>query len=214
MHPTTPFRSLLKWIAAHALVVAIVSAINFSMSADDFNLIVLLALSGIISGFCIGTVEAWLLRSLLPKLGGWWVVTTIGTTPVGIAVGTVLLFGTANLALLNVAKTSIEESIGLGLFGFGIGAVVGVGQWGFLRRRFRHAWLWIVATTVGRSLGWAACLGLAYQLDLNKLPDSVLSTGMGMVGGTIYGSITGLCLVWLMAYCQRERAPFQQATED
>ena len=215
MRQTNPVHLLLKWIVAHTLAISITSTATFSMvSFNNFEqLTALLVLSGVISGLCLGGVEAWLLRPWLPKQAGWWVVVTIVAVPLGMVGG-----GFLGFLMIGFFSTSIDitmqQIMSSGAFGFGIGAIVGVAQWAFLRKGFRHAWLWIAAVTAGRSIGWSAGFGAIFKLDLPNLTSPALPAGIGgALGGTLYGIITGLCLTLLVAQYKRENTVSKQQTE-
>ena len=200
MHQATSFRLLLKWIAAHTLAISFTAAITFSMiSVETFGkTIAFLILSGVISGLCIGGVEALLLRPWLTKAAGWWVVVMVITVPLGMAGGGLLCFASLYFPGIN----EISEFMLAGALGCGIGALLGVAQWAFLRKVFRHTWIWMVAVTAGRTIGWSAGVEFAIKLDL--WPNRALSAGIGgAFGGTLYGIVTGLCLAWFVANCKR-----------
>jgi hypothetical protein len=79
------------------------------------------------------------------------------------------------------------------------GAVTGVFQWLVLRRRVGRAGWWIVASSIGWSAGVVA---VAATPDLGELFSGALATVASlflpaMVGGALYGAITGLALAWL-----------------
>ncbi len=217
MPPATPSYLILKCIAAHTLTVAIVSAITFGMTSNQFeNLIGLLLLSGFISGLGIGGVEAWLLRPLLQKRAGWWAFVMALVLPLGITGGGFLAI-MLTLPFASSTSNALQSFTSAGGFGFGIGAIVGVAQWVFLRRVFRHAWIWIATVTAGRTIGWA--MGMSLVSPLSPLYDGsldrlVLIAGIGgAIGGTVYGSIAGICLKWFVVNCKRQDNAPQQKTE-
>ena len=207
MRPVTSLPLLQKWILAHTLAVAAASAITFGLAATFFdllseNVLVVLAVSGAISGLCIGAAEAWVLRSLLTKQAIGWVLAMMVATPLGV-VGSGLLFV---IMEKSPAFDLFEpEFIGGGVFGLGVGIIVGLAQWVFFRRVFRHAWIWIAAVIAGRVIGWSASTALISQLTADVyLENLFLPAGLGgAIGGTIYGAIAGICLLWLVAHCQR-----------
>ena len=205
MRQTIASPLFLKWVLAHTFSVALVSAINFSIAYESslgYDELLLL-LPGIISGLCIGGAEVWLLRFLRRKEAICWVFSMAIVVPLGILIGGILSF------ILFPFAVSISPALDLftssGGLGFGIGAIVGVTQWFFLRKVFRHAWMWIVAVTVGRIIGWSIGMTLGLPLYDGDLASLILAMGIGgAMGGTLYGLITGLCLEWFVANCQRE----------
>ena len=126
-------------------------------------------------------------------------------TPLGMAVGGVLIVG-LSIVLPKLTTLSVQDFLVSGIFGFGIGAIIGIAQWGFLQEVFHHAWIWITAVIAGRAIGWTIGWNINSALDLSSLSVPLLPAGIGgALGGAIYGLITGLCLIWLAAnYKQRD----------
>jgi hypothetical protein len=75
----------------------------------------------------------------------------------------------------------------MGLIGALIGALIGVGQWLYLRRRMQNPAAWLLAS----SAGWA--IGLPLALTVNLLFGLGISAGMyGMFVGGAVGTAQGL----------------------
>jgi len=201
---------LFQWTAVHSIAFTIAAAIDFGLVAyvnalpfSFLSFFLLLAIAGAISGLCIGGVEIWLLRSLIPKQGKEWLLATIISTSLGVIFGGLLVAGI--LEIDTEIMTPLAYLIPAA-FGMSIGAAVGTAQWFMLRQRVRRAANWILATLAGRSLGWSAAIGFAIATI-----DSSISTGTtrefvlnaassGAIGGTFYGVLTGFCLLQFKVY--------------
>lgn len=139
-----------------------------------FPYIVLLSL-----GLTLGVVQAVLLGKVLPESPRWFRYTLAG------CVGAMLVMG-----LPGLVGYSASGVAGSALLMAAAGAVVGLGQWGLLRRHFRQAWLWIPAAALG---------ALSFVL-LAVTPAA--ETNEFVVRGTLYGLISavpaGLVLLWIV----------------
>ncbi|HUF39962.1 MAG TPA: hypothetical protein VMN57_15670 [Anaerolineales bacterium] len=120
------------------------------------------------------TLRTWL---------GWTAATALGWAAAGLTglpIGRVVLVEGGSAAILNVAAS-------MGLIGALIGALIGVGQWLYLRRRMRNAAAWLLATAAG----WG--LGLPLALTVNLFLGLGISAGMyGMFVGGAVGMLQGL----------------------
>lgn len=113
----------------------------------------------------------------LQLLAGWLLATTSGWAAAGLTglpIGRVVVVEGGPAALLAVAGN-------MGLIGGLIGALVGAGQWLFLRRRSHGAIAWLLATSAGWAVGLPAAL-----LALNYF-------SMGITAG-FYGLAVGFCV--------------------
>jgi hypothetical protein len=124
------------------LISAVISVVGFAGSR---------AVVGAVTGAGIGLGQWLFLRQRLPHAGWWLLVTTVGFA-VGWTIG-----GAVGMA---VGRSGIDWTIGW-VIGFAVtGAVAGLGQWLLLRRGLAQAGWWIVATTVGWTVGESIGLAL------------------------------------------------------
>jgi hypothetical protein len=117
-------------------------------------------------GVLIGVLQWLVLRQHVTKASRW-----VWASGGAVAIVGVLLFG------VDKFNTDLGWVVGVSLFG----TVVGVLQWGVLRRQISQAGWWLVASTVGWVVGM-------------PLGDIVGPPGLGAA----YGAITGIALVLLL----------------
>jgi hypothetical protein len=114
---------------------------------------------------------------------GWTAATALGWAAAGLTglpIGRVVLVEGGSAVILTVAGS-------MGLIGALIGALIGIGQWLYLRRRMRTPAVWLLATAAG----WG--LGLPLALTVNLFFGLGISAGMyGMFVGGAVGTIQAL----------------------
>lgn len=127
---------------------------------------------GILTGVCLGSAQALVLRSLISSIGWWILVNTVGW-PLGFFLG-------AQLASI----WGLTEFAFGAVIGAVVGLVLGLLQWLLLRSRLNgtSSW-WVLASMIAWSLSLAVYLpGLS---------------AMGLLYGGVSGAITGLLLLGL-----------------
>lgn len=116
---------------------------------------------------------------------GWW----IAATTAGVLSG--ILFGVSYI--LQDLYIGVRGELDTVLTWSAFGAVLGIAQWLVLRRRFDHAYVWVLANVLSWPAGWviARLIGLALNIGDVDWADPV-------VRPAVVGAATGLALVWLL----------------
>lgn len=113
----------------------------------------------------------------------WTAATALGWSAAGLTglpIGRVVLVEGGSAVILSVAGS-------MGLIGALIGALIGIGQWLYLRRRMETPSAWLLSTAAG----WG--LGLPLALTANLMLGLGISAGTyGMFVGGAVGTIQGL----------------------
>jgi hypothetical protein len=137
--------------------------------------VLLLIIIGTIVGFLIGFMQYLVLRHYISRLL-WWVLADVGAIAIfGMAAGTVKNFET------------------LGLVVFAAIIVIGLIQWFVLRDQVAHSGWWILINLIG----WLAGLGI--ESNIQKIKNSTIGLVISWpIGGTAFGIITGVLLVWML----------------
>lgn len=138
----------------------------------------------VVLGLATGAAQWVVMRRYLPQSARW-----VPATLVGYALCALIVAG-ANWAQL-ARSGPWDDALLVGLFG----TVIGLCQWWVLRRSYRQAWLWVVATAVG-------FLGVFW---LTQTPSQTWSVFIirSTVVGTLVAVVPGIVLVWLV----RRRTP-------
>lgn len=169
------------------LLVALIKPLAPLSSILNSTTVVVMA--GAVVGASLGAAQWLVLRRHLPR-AGWWVLATF----LGMAVG---------FALVNVNFDPMDIITP----GFVVGAPLGTTQWLVLRRHIPRAGWWVLATlgfTVCfySALAFAAMVVSAVAFYSGAPESSVLLTwflvAVVVVGGALYGGITGNLLVHLL----------------
>ncbi|NTU79062.1 MAG: hypothetical protein HGA45_06625 [Chloroflexales bacterium] len=134
-------------------------------------------LGGATTGAVIGAAQWLVLRRRLP-LTPWWIVATAAGMATGLALG-VGLFGTATVGTALLMRALVT------------GAGIGLAQYLLLRRFTRWAPLWVVAVTLGWTLGWGITAAVGVDLSPNF-------TVFGSTGAWAFQLLTGVTLAWLL----------------
>lgn len=145
------------------------------------------ALEGAIGGMAIGFAQWFLLKQRFSQ-SGWWIVASM--------VSWGLLGGSGIGALGWVAPKvlSIPVRLVYGIIDGAIaGVVIGVGQWWVLKNHVKRAWLWILFSIVG----WT--MGLTFAWVVGAVLRGFTGIFLGEVVGLIFGwfvfaAITGIAL--------------------
>ncbi|MBW4573827.1 MAG: serine/threonine protein kinase [Aphanothece sp. CMT-3BRIN-NPC111] len=130
------------------------------------------AIFGAVFGAAVGIMQWLILRQQIYGAAWWILATTIGAA-VSFPVGDVVY---------NALFGSIGAAVTYAIFGAVFGAAVGITQGLVLRR---VGW-WVLATTLG------AAVSFAFAANLPRV-------GL-VVGGVIFGGITGVVLDWLLSH--------------
>ncbi len=133
----------------------------------------------VVLGLATGAAQWVMMRRYLLQSARW-----VPTTLVGYALCALIVAG-ANWAQL-ARSGPWDDALLVGLFG----AVIGLCQWWVLRRSYRQAWLWVLATAVG-------FLGL-YWLTQNPSHTWSAFIIRSTVVGTLVAVVPGIALVWLV----------------
>ena len=171
------------WILAHAVAFAIATTIIAAIQAQGDSCVLLFA-SGVVSGSCSGSVEAWLLRGRCRR-PGWLLPITILATSSGVLASIPIL-----CILFRLFREGGQSQIlQIVLLSLCVGTAVGLFQAPFLRCRLGYALGWIAIVAFSRSIGWVAGFSLFEAHDFAN--EAVLAALSGALGGAIYGTITG-----------------------
>jgi len=103
-----------------------------------------------------------------------------------------------------VSNAWAEAVLVLVMSGAVLGTVFGFAQWFVLRKQFKRAAVWLLATAVAVSAGMMVAPGVIRALRLFAEPGIVSGAGIAAVFGTILGIITGLPLIWLLRHPKSE----------
>jgi len=139
------------------------------------------AVSGFAGGSLAGALQWLVVRRFLDSAGAWWATATAG--------------GWAAAVILGLAVEALTSGLVVRTIGAGIGLlVVAVAQRHYLRTRVSHAWVWLVANTLGILAGGGAVL--AVYLGTGVRPASAPG---GALLGLGLGLVTGVAFAWLLA---------------
>jgi hypothetical protein len=79
------------------------------------------------------------------------------------------------------------------------GAIVALVQWPVLRREIPNAFVWILAHTVGWTVGfWTSQLVLPLFFHDPAIQPAISTTVIAVTSGLVAGAITGLALLWIV----------------
>jgi len=125
--------SLVFWI----LGIAVTDALGIDVSWNGVGVA-----SGAVNGIVSGITQWIVLRNRI-RGAGWWLLASIGGG---------LVSGVVSLAVEAVA--GVDELVAGIIAGAVRGVIAGTAQWFLLENQVHHAGWWILASTVGGSLGW------------------------------------------------------------
>lgn len=145
-------------------------------------------------GLMAGITQWLILRQWLEK-AEWWILASAGGFLLAAGVGEYLL------------QPTLGENMGGLLLTIGLGLVPGILQWLFLRRQVARAGWWALASTV---LVFISFLAGVATVSGTRMQVGTLAFGavVGIAGGAVLGSTSGLLLVWLL----RQPAPASVGT--
>jgi hypothetical protein len=187
--PVTNFQSGVDWrffgwwVLGNIVGIGLAVVMGLIGASDMLAVLVRIALWGVV-GAVVGIIQQLVLqRQVYP--GNWVWVTIVGWTVGGIVAG--------------------REGVDWGV----IGGMVGTMQWFILRHHTHRAGWWVLANAIGlifgASTGWSIRFTSRWVLfrELTAIDEHVIEAidwiVAGIAGGTIYGIITGLWLVWLLS---------------
>jgi hypothetical protein len=167
-------------------------------------------------GFIIGWAQWTVLRHRVALSSGWVWVTGMAMLGAAVLALAALVVG-AGTADLGGERYSLFGRVWIG--GALGGAVLGLGQWPFLRRIFPAAGLWVVASALGGALVPPAAFALWLWAPEAMLGGAALGVRQALDGvpvfaaawtaaSCLYGAVTGGMMVWLLS---RRRAAENQA---
>jgi hypothetical protein len=178
----------LAWTFANAAGGAGAGAAVF-LVGDDWNGLALAAL--------IFSVPQWIaIREHVGNARAWIPITVLGVLA-GYVCGAFAFIGIDALILV-VGPTALFNpgfALGLLMSGLVFGTVLGFGHWMIFRRHFTDARVWIPSSAVGAVALNPSVRGLLEgNPSLQFRPESI---AIGLLGGIIYGAVTGVTLAWL-----------------
>lgn len=180
--PNTVF--WLRWVISSALGVAVgfvaAGALLDSVGGAPFDRLNDVVSFGLVAGG-LGLGQWRSLSRIVAGAGAWPLATLVG----GVAAG----------ALADVLAGGINA---IAVFA-GFGLLIGVAQWLVLSRWVGQAWWWVIASTLGWTLGIRAlsvvnASGLAESLAVSDRLGPALDYALM---GALAGVVTGATLVWL-----------------
>lgn len=137
--------------------------------------------TNLVVGLCLGAVVGYaqrrFARNPMTASGRWVLSTSIGMGIPYVAVVIADEFRSGLPGLISGVQADMAQIAAVG------GLITGLLQLRSVRRQYRKAGLWILASIVGWGLGWLAM-------------DLVSTVGLYM-GGAILGVVTGGAIVWL-----------------
>jgi hypothetical protein len=133
----------------------------------------------------LGLAQWFVLKYYLPKVQ-WWIWTNI----LGVVISTVVLIA---LVMGGLSQNIVTHPT---FSGFMTGISVGILQWFFLRQWVAKAGWWILANTVGFTLGKIIIF------IVGELTGPLMGA---IVGGLVFAGITGFVLIWLLQSPLSER---------
>jgi hypothetical protein len=143
-------------------------------------------------GLLVGFAQWLVLRRYMTRSQDWILAGGAGWV-IGYALGLIIVQA--------LSGSPVGSWVGYLLFG----ALIGLAQWPVLRYEIPKASLWVLASVVGWTAGFAishALLNLIFAGDRASLPlVAVVDSGMS---GLIAGLITGAALAWLVRQPDRE----------
>ena len=160
--------------------------------------VLVLVMSGAVLGTVFGFAQ-WFVLTKQFKHAAVWVLSTAVAVSVGMTLVPIVILGLAYASNINVVGIDYVVS------GAILGVVFGLPQWWFvLRKQFKRAAVWLLATAVAVSAGMMVAPGVIRALRLFAEPGIVSGAGIAAVFGTILGIITGLPLIWLLRHPKSE----------
>jgi hypothetical protein len=166
-------------------------------------------------GMVVGLAQWLVLRLEIPR-AGWWILATVASIALGLAVvwG---LFGLAAFLLdpgelptgdLSARIATVTIAVAGLVMGLLLGAAAGLGQSKVLPWHISDVGWWVLASTVGGALDGALVGNVLWALGGVNLVHSALhpgtpffaAAGMGLLAalvGPLKGILTGIVLVWL-----------------
>lgn len=142
---------LFGWVFAAIGILSIQA--SQGSSTTQGNGTVLISLFGLLTGLVLGLAQWDVLRLQLPRLGGWLLVTTLGTVTGGLILQTLLFEPMRGIRGLFTAFGPVV------LFWTGLGFWLGLWQARLLKPYLKRWPLWILASGTGTLLASEAAFG-------------------------------------------------------
>jgi hypothetical protein len=199
MHLSNPLKLFISWlisITGAFSLLAIIGVFPLSRAAAfmriGFEDLLIHSLIGMIIGLLVG-ISQWLVLRHFFSFTLSWVVATV----VGFAVGWLIGLPIAN-ALMMLGSKYIGQGGPPSMLGYGlsIGVSVALSQWVFFRSSVKHASWWLVITMFGWTIAWTIKIPLPVDHITRGIWLLVILMN-GLIVGSVYGSITGIGLVFL-----------------
>ena len=158
----------------------------------------------LVLGLTLGIAQWFALRSYIHKASLWILATAIGF-PLGLGIGMAVGFTTSQ----SISDYSQANAILFVTWSIGFVFGPGIAQWLVLRRQVKRASWWILANAIGLFIGFLPVVNVGgYKIG-------VVEAGVtGALVGGIYGTITGIVLVWLLRNPLFQRAALPQSTSN
>ncbi|MBD0301416.1 MAG: hypothetical protein ICV85_04315 [Tolypothrix sp. T3-bin4] len=145
------------------------------------------AVEGAIGGVAIGLAQWFVLKQRFSGIWWWILASAIGWGLLGS-----LKFGALGWVAPKVISIPVRVIYGT-MDGAMVGALIGVGQWLVLKKKSQRAGRWILASTVGWSIGLA--FGWTVGAVLRKVMGIFLGEVVGLaLGWVVVAAITGVAL--------------------
>jgi hypothetical protein len=187
-----------QWVGLNVLGLGIATTLCFSIKVSDFN-IEILFLSGLIVGSITGALQPIVLQKRLPRLRYWqWIAANILGGYMGIFGGGTIAAQVASMLSGSLAPSSVSYLSCL-VFGACMGLALSITQLVVLLFVGRGILVWSFCNVLGRAIAWVVGAAIALTL-MEHFSAPVLfmpawvSLLAGLVGGGIYGGVTGLAL--------------------
>jgi hypothetical protein len=136
------------------------------------------AAEAVIGGIIIGLAQWLVLKQHFSQMG-WWIFASMISW--GLLAGSPL--GALGWVVPKVMSIPIRIVFGI-IDGAIAGVIIGVGQWWVLKNQVKHAWLWILASIVG----WTIGLTFAW----------IVGAVLRGITGIFFGEVVGLTLGWFV----------------
>lgn len=196
---------LLQWILATASGVTVGKYLGTLVGAFGFvaGFPVALAVSGLVVGTIVGIMQRLVLRQQqVDQVERWVLVNAVGGT-LGAAVAG---------AVISILPINIIFYVGSTVAGVMTGTVVGIMQWFILRRWVYRARWWVLANTIGWTVGEVLLWAAIWAMGGGRVIVSGVVTGfltlkgevVILISGAVTGLITGIPLMWLLRHSSRE----------
>lgn len=174
----------LQWVLASALAGIVASGLVVDVTlvwAENMDLY--LGVNAAMIGATFGIMQWLVLRRQILN-ADWWILASVAGWVIGEGIA---LFATMGFTrILNISISAVV-----------IGAMIGIMQWLVLRHKVYGAKWWILASTMGWTLGELTSLFIEWGAMLRGLV-------VGAIVGAVVGAVTGFVLVLMLQDSNQE----------